>query len=1549
MHGRLLVTLRHDKSSRTFLFDEKVETQLLLSLSAEHDPKLAVAHMQMGERGPVVCSVGGVTVTRGNAVTKEAEVGWNVPTVLSLQKEGDGQAYVLFARPVESGVGRFERVELAIGGSVTIGRSATSDLRYDNPFVSAKHGRLSREHGVFVVEDLGSGNGTFVNGEPLAPLQPRWLQPADIIQILDLTITVGGDFLSMNHPRGLHSNDAVLRRSALGERDACESAATSDDETEEPVHFYPAPRLARTVRPRVLQVEAPPQQQGAAQGTSAASLGASMLMGVSSLAMLAPSLMAVGNGASLVSVLPTAAMSLSMLGSAVVLPLITKAHEAKRQDAEEARRLHLYVSYLDEIENELSYEAEQQAQVLGMNRMGVDEIVKRVDACSPLLMNRTSSHDDFLELRVGVGDQDLQADVSWPAKGLSTQDDVLFDKLEEVEKRMPRLTDVPLAFNLFSYYVAGILGERRLAWEFLRGLLVQVCALYSYTEVKVLLIAHEGEREEWEFLTSLGHLHDNLGACRYVVLTTEGMADKDRLIEQEIAARTGWKAGSEGQGAYYVVICTNKDLCGRSQGLRRLLGMHENRGFSLIYLGRHLYDLPRECGYLICLGSSGSELLLDLTHEESRARQLGTSRHQEACMFERSDVLGTLCFFTPDILVSRESANAFSYGIARMRLEAPEQQAELPHALGFLQMLKVGNVDQLNIGRNWQENDASRSLQAPLGVDARGELIQLDLHERRHGPHGLIAGMTGSGKSEFIVSYVLSLCVSYAPDEVSFVLIDYKGGGLARTFDNERYRLPHLSGTITNLDGDGIRRSLASVRSELKRRQALLNKARSITGEAAMDVYAYISLYRQGVLSEPMPHLFIIADEFAELKQQEPEFMDELVSAARIGRSLGVHLLLATQRPTGVVDEQIWSNARFKVALKVADAADSKEIIRRDDAAAISRPGHFFLLVGYGESFVEGQAAYAGLPYMPKDRYEPQRDETVELLDQEGNVLASLREPPKKTDDNMSEIRAVLDQIEKSAQLAGKQAQALWLDPLPESLSLDDAKAATPLMANGRLSCTIGLVDDPDEQRQFRYDVDLAEIGNILLYGSHGSGVEDLLVAMLLSLARSYTADKLWLYCVDLGSGSLTVLKALPHVGGVVSLDEGERLAALFGMLEAELSRRRELLTPFGGSLEEYDRSGKPSLARIVVAIVNLATLEELFPALEDRLIALARDAVRFGMYVVMTAATANAVRMRLRPSIGMDIPTVLNDATEYASILGQNPRFIPMACEGRGLLRLENELYEFQGVCVDKDHAAACAIIERDARDMAQKTSARPPYVPRLPRHVHAGDMGLSDVKPVFPVGFSKRDLSPLFFDLRSTPALLVLGNDGTALAGFARGAKETLAQTASIRVRFIDVLHVLQGEADEHVLTATHDVVGLLDELWSQATTLDVLVVVDVVRTLDVLGAEGSQLLSDVLVRSFEQKGMSVVLTSEMWRTRSLYADWYQAALASECGVWVGGGFCDQTALRFSRLLPEYRQTAEATDGFLVSRGNVECVRLLEPTDDAVTSENGGDERER
>ena len=297
-------------------------------------------------------------------------------------------------------------------------------------------------------------------------------------------------------------------------------------------------------------------------------------------------------------------------------------------------------------------------------------------------------------------------------------------------------------------------------------------------------------------------------------------------------------------------------------------------------------------------------------------------------------------------------------------------------------MYNVGMIEQLNILNRWKTNDPTKSLQAPIGVDKHREIFKLDLHEKFYGPHGLIAGMTGSGKSEFIITYILSMALNYHPNEVSFVLIDYKGGGLTGAFENKEtgLKLPHLAGTITNLDTIEMNRSLASIQSELRKRQRIFNAARDSLNESTIDIYKYQSLYRKGLVQEPVSHLFIVSDEFAELKDQRPEFMDQLISIARIGRSLGVHLILATQKPAGVVNDQIWSNSKFRVCLKVQDKSDSMDMIKCPDAASLKNPGRFYLQVGYNELFTLGQAAWAGAQYYPTEKRKKSTNQLALLI-----------------------------------------------------------------------------------------------------------------------------------------------------------------------------------------------------------------------------------------------------------------------------------------------------------------------------------------------------------------------------------------------------------------------------------------------------------------------------------------------------------------------------------------------------------------------------------------
>ena len=1536
MHA-LLLTLTSEGRARTFAFDESARSILWVGNFATEDPSRALASVESSEEGVALAPVRGCTLsTAAGEPVEKAMLPTEGEAVFSIGSPNMASPAILYVRTSTAGGRTYRKLGFSHDADVLIGRDERAQLSYRSRFVSAQHARLTLRGDVFSVTDLGSANGTYVNGLLIPANAQQTLVAGDIVTIFDLVIMIGHRLVSFNEPSGLVVGEipgaGLIGHAAF--RDMCPPA--SETTGDQPL-FYPAPRLMHSVHKRAFQVDDPPAAKKPDDQPALMSLGPSFVMGLASIFMVVSAISRLMNGADALTTMPMIAMSCSMIAGTVLWPIISKRWTKKRDAREEMRRESKYGDYLNKMESKFGEECETQGEILRENRVPTPDLAQRAFDLSPRLMNRSVLHDDCMDLRVGMGDTDLQADIRWPQQRFTMDDDKLLDKVTALADNPPKVREVPLAFNPAKDYVAGIIGSRAQVWNFARGLIVQICSLYGYQDVKLMFVVDPDEVDEWSFARTLPHAFDDTGNARFIAANMDELMDLGMHLERDMEVRSQIRADDfSDYGAYYVVLCANKALTERSDTVTKLTKQRTNRGMSVIFFGDDLKDLPRECAYVIDLTGEGLAMLGHASSDLGKP----AAKERAARMFARNDVSGTMQEFDPDIDISAEQARAFALALARVRLDLPSQRTALPKSLGFLEMFEAGTTAHLNIGQRWAEHDASRSLQTPLGFDPQGEYSMLNLHENVHGPHGLIAGTTGSGKSEFIITYILSMCVNYPPDQVAFVLIDYKGGGLAGAFDNDRYRLPHLAGTITNLDGAAISRSLVSIKSELKRRQDMLNHARDITGEATVDIYKYLSYYRQGVLTEPLPHLFIVADEFAELKAQEPEFMDELISAARIGRSLGVHLILATQKPTGVVNDQIWSNSRFKVCLKVADAADSKEMIKRPDAAEIKGPGRFYLLVGYNEYFAAGQAAYCGAPYKPTDHFEPKRDNAVELLDNEANAVATLRPPSNAKTSGTSELNAVLDQIMRTAGLLHKKAKTLWLEPMPPRIVLDDlVKKYGFEQPEGSFKLVVGEADDPERQRQFLYSIDMVEAGNVMMYGDQNSGIDGLLSTMLYSLAQAYDARDFSLYIADLGAGSLMCFSELPQCGGVVLSGDDERIENLFKLVEGEIVRRRKLFAEAGGlSAYNAQASEDDRVPHMVVVIGNMAAFNELYGAnYEERLVSVTRDAPRYGIHFIITASAATTPRMRLKANFGANLITAFNDPNDYVTMLGSMAGIVAPRQDKRGLMKIEKTVFEYQGASVTEDDLTTAKAVRALARAVREQCPREAIRIPELPDRVlaeHMLPLGGGSPDRVVPIGFSKADVEPVSFDLKKSPYMLVLGNDVDANARYLRGIREVLAADGRQTYAFFDSESIMGPTVaeDEHVYQGNDAVGEAVLKLTSGELTAQILVFTSIAQTIAGIDDEASKALQEYISKEKCSGTAGIVAASEMWRLKGNYQDWYKVLSAYGNGVWVGSGFADQTMFRFSRALPEYRVPAARSEGFFTMRGDVVGVRCVE-----------------
>ena len=486
-------------------------------------------------------------------------------------------------------------------------------------------------------------------------------------------------------------------------------------------------------------------------------------------------------------------------------------------------------------------------------------------------------------------------------------------------------------------------------------------------------------------------------------------------------------------------------------------------------------------------------------------------------------------------------------------------------------------------------------------------------------------------------------------------------------------------GTITNLDGAQSMRALASINAEIHRRERLF-------GEFEVNhINQYQKKFKNGEATEPLPHLFLISDEFAELKVNQPDFIKELVSIARVGRSLGVHLILATQKPSGVVDDQIWSNSRFKIALKVADRSDSNEMLHTPDAAEITQTGRAYLQVGNNEVYELFQSAWSGADYQPDKDDMGIEDHTIYLINELGQYEILNEDLSGLEDvDEIKEVPTELDAIVHHIQLLCEEQEIPpvpqpWLPPLKERITLDELEEVQPTVAwtqEKPLSVLLGMADIPQAQKQEAVSINLSKDGHILLYGSPGTGKTTFLQTAGMDLARKFSPKALTMYLMDFGTNGLAPLSKLPQVADTMLLDQTEKISKFVRIMEKELNRRKKLLADYGvGTLDLYRQaSGQEEPAIVILLDSYEAFKEEAYEAeLFKLLVRISREGLSIGVHLLVTAGRQTNLRAQLYSNFKHQLSLPQNEAGEVRAIVGSTPLAMTMEdIKGRALMKRE-------------------------------------------------------------------------------------------------------------------------------------------------------------------------------------------------------------------------------------------------------------------------------------
>jgi len=942
-------------------------------------------------------------------------------------------------------------------------------------------------------------------------------------------------------------------------------------------------------------------------------------------------------------------------------------------------------------------------------------------APSRRLWERQPGDDDFLALRLGTGM------IRW-APG---------DQGGEMSLR-----DAPVAVSLPECGAAGLIGGPRDTRAVTRAMLLSTAVLHSPRDVTITVLTTPHTEADWDWLRWLPHARQPDGHPALVRVGNDAESIGQRLAELN-AVLESRRPGT---------------VAGRRLGRPETTDLVVLDGSYQLRMSYELYTLLREgpaAGlYFLCL--------------DETAAQLPTECRRAVIQLADDDGLAVATLLRPGEEIDGIAADIVSPGVCETAARALAPVIDvggrtaadsLPSSVRFLDAAGLEPPDPRQIRARWAAG--GRTTQALLGLRADGPFV-LDLAQ---GPHLLVAGTTGSGKSELLQTLVSSLAVANRPDAMNFVLIDYKGGAAFRAFRD----LPHTAGMLSDLDEFLVERALVSLRAELQRRKVILDRADKTNIQRYWDALPAMPG------SDPLPRLVIVVDEFAVMSEKLPEQLASLIDIGRQGRSLGIHLVLATQRPAGVVTADLRSNINLRIALRVASAEDSRDVIDTVDAARIpaeGSAGRAFAWLGDGRPVAFQSARVGG--QRPGAR-QAEAPVVVPLRWKHLGYPQPTGEPgPGHTDQSgeVTDLSVLVDAIRAAARDEPARQRSPWSPPLAAALAASEL--ATRWQAEpDPLRLRYGLLDRPHEQRQVPAVFDIARGGHLLVAGAPQSGRSTVLRTLAGSLAAQVDPDEAHLYVLD-GGGAMAALSALPHCGAVVTASEPDRVERLLGRLTAELGARTRMLAAGGhGDLTEY-RADQPPGRRPPFLLVFVDRYDAFGTALEHidggRLLGelqrLIRDGLAAGIRVVVTG-DRTLLTGRLGGLVEQKLVLRMADRTDFA-LAGLNSRAIPRDMpNGRGFRLPGSDLLQVASLSAQGQGAAE----NQALRDLARRAACgvgRPFRVDPLPLSISLTEaLDLPGYGPGLLVGVGGDDLGQIRVE---TPGLLVIGPPGsgrsTALA---------------------------------------------------------------------------------------------------------------------------------------------------------------------------------------
>lgn len=1221
-------------------------------------------------------------------------------------------------------------IEIDIAGKnqVKIGGTSDSSIQFTDTYLGKDTLVVDCSGGKCTIYDNGSKYGVFVNGVKIG--KSAKLHDYDFFSIVGFSFYYKAGKIYTSSANEMKINGLTSRPVEIHS-----------------THFQ-YPKFNRNSRVQYVIPEANLEIQQAVQKPSKPKKNIVMSL-IPSIVMLAMTIVLrgiIGGGGSFVI------YSAVSMGLGVIMSIVSFVKENKDYKKETQERIDTYNKYIEEKKVTIEDARANELRIRNLIYESLENSIKEVDSFGRRLFEKTQEDKDFLQVYLGRGRVESANQIIYNKQEFVDLEDPLATIPADLAEKYKYIENAPIISDFNASCGVGVVGPKASLEQILKNMTLDICIHHFYNEVKMVYILSDDYTSKMQWIRWLQNVDNQKLGVKNIVCDEES---KNIILEDlYITLSSRENAVTVNKDIvfpeHYVVFVTDASSIS-THPVSKYIKNCAAYGFTFVFLEEYEEMLPQGCTEIVRIQDTQSGLVLKT---------------------ENGDIVSEFGFPA----VSDEVAETVAQKLGAISVDEVSLEGELTKNITMFEMLGILSVEDIDLHERWENAQVYKSLAAPMGVKTKNQMVYLDISDKpgAHGPHGLVAGTTGSGKSEVLQTYILSMATLYHPYEVGFVIIDFKGGGMANQFKN----LPHLIGTITNIDGREINRSLLSIKAELVKRQEMFSES------GVNHINDYIKLYKAGKVTKPMPHLIMIVDEFAELKQEYPDFMKELISAARIGRTLGIHLILATQKPAGVVDAQIWSNSKFKLCLKVQTKEDSNEVIKTPLAAEIVEPGRAYFQVGNNEIFDLFQSAYSGAN-VPEGNENSEKTYAIYERNLWGKkTLLYTNKKAKSSKNSVSQLQAIVDYVNDYCGSKGiDKLPGICLPSLKDKILTDELDYT--LEAAAGISVPLGVFDDPEQQQQGAVDLDVSK-DNVYIVGSAQMGKTVMLQTLVYGLIKKYTPQQVNIYLVDCGSMVLKIFEDSAHVGGVVLSNEEEKCKNLFKMLNGMVIQRKKILSGKGvGNYAAYLEAGYTDMPMAVVVIDNMAAFKEYFPDQNEDINTLAREAQGVGISFVVTAATSNSLNYRTQANFGKKFVLNCNDTNEYSAMFG-HCKATPKENAGRGLCVREKRILEYQVAMFGKSDKEAERsqelkefIVERNTQCTGKAVK-----IPMIPEKLSLAETMSENLtafrtQGVLPIGMDFSTVALASINMAASGSLALLG-DAESKDIFVANFMKMIAQTA-------------------------------------------------------------------------------------------------------------------------------------------------------------------------